>query len=218
MRKRRIFRWSHGFFVRQHHITAPSWRSFSKDSGFLRIIKGFANKRLFIPLKFVMSKMSNSVDRADDWDAREQLEVEDEDFKPLSHDEAQRLAMANPPMSPWTVIRWQVVVGILVAGVAFALTGRQSAAWSALYGALAVVVPAALFARGLSRQRSAVNAGAALAGFFVWELVKIALTVAMLFAAPRLILQLSWLALLAGFVVTMKVYWVVLWARLGRKS
>lgn len=162
--------------------------------------------------------MANSVDRSDDWDAGQQLEAEDENFKPLSHDEAQRLLKANPPVSPWMVIRWQLVVGVLVACATLVLTGRQSAAWSAFYGALAVVIPAALFARGLSRQRSAANAGAALAGFFVWELVKIALTVAMLFAAPRLILQLSWLALLAGFVVTMKVYWVAMWFRLARKS
>jgi ATP synthase protein I len=44
------------------------------------------------------------------------------------------------------------------------------------------------------------------------------LTVAMLMAAPRLISQLSWLALLAGFVVTMKVYWVALWLRPARKE
>ena len=55
-------------------------------------------------------------------------------------------------------------------------------------------------------------------GFFVWEMVKILLTVAMLFAAPRLILNLNWLALLAGFVVTMKVYWVAMWLRPGRKK
>jgi len=36
----------------------------------------------------------------------------------------------------------------------------------------------------------------------------VVLTVAMLFAAPGLIPDLNWLALLAGFVVTMKVYWV----------
>ena len=55
-------------------------------------------------------------------------------------------------------------------------------------------------------------------GFFVWELVKIVLTVAMLLAAPRLVSQLNWLALLAGFVVTMKVYWVVMWLHLVRKN
>lgn len=165
-----------------------------------------------------MTKVAIPVIPADEWDSQLQLEAGDEDFKLLSHDEAQALRKANPPMSPWLVVRWQLAVGVLVACVAFVLTGRQSVGWSALYGALAVVIPAALFARGLSRQRSAANAGAALAGFFVWEAVKIALTVAMLFAAPRLILQLSWLALLAGFVVTMKVYWAAMWFRLGRKS
>jgi ATP synthase protein I len=47
----------------------------------------------------------------------------------------------------------------------------------------------------------------------VWELVKIALTVVILLAAPKLVPHLSWLALLAGFVVTMKVYWVAAWLR-----
>jgi ATP synthase protein I len=40
----------------------------------------------------------------------------------------------------------------------------------------------------------------------------------MLVAAPRLIWQLNWLALLAGFVVTMKVYWVAMWLRPTRKE
>ena len=55
-------------------------------------------------------------------------------------------------------------------------------------------------------------------GFFIWELVKIVLTVALLLAAPRLILELNWLALLAGFVVTMKVYWVAMWLHLVRTN
>jgi ATP synthase protein I len=67
----------------------------------------------------------------------------------------------------------------------------------------------------LSRQKSAAHGNAALTGFFVWELLKIVLTVAMLVAAPRLIADLSWLALLAGFVVTMKVYWLAMWLRLA---
>jgi len=48
-----------------------------------------------------------------------------------------------------------------------------------------------------------------------WELVKIVLTVAMLAAAPRLVPGLSWLALLAGMVITMKTYWIALLARPG---
>jgi len=78
---------------------------------------------------------------------------------------------------------------------------------------LAVVFPAALFARGLMSRVTLVNPGAAVFGFFLWEMVKIALTVAMLFAAPRLVTDLSWPAMLVGLVVTMKVYWVALLVR-----
>ncbi len=165
-----------------------------------------------------MSKIANSVHQPDAWDAEHQLAAEDEGFKPLTSDEAQKLLKAHPAVSPWWVLAGQLMVGVMVACIAFAVTGNKSAGWSAFYGALAVVIPAAFFARGLSRQRVCVSSGAALAGFFVWELVKIALTVAMLLAAPVVIEQLSWLALLAGFVVTMKVYWVAMWLRLGRKS
>ena len=145
-------------------------------------------------------------------------EFEDLEFKRLSAQEAQALRELQPMVSPWRVVAWQALVGSLAALVVWALTQSSLAGWSAAYGALAVVIPAALFARGLLRQRGAASAGSALAGFFVWEMVKIALTVAMLVAAPRLILQLNWLALLAGFVVTMKVYWVAMWLRPARRD
>ncbi|CAN5245320.1 hypothetical protein BH10PSE16_BH10PSE16_21110 [soil metagenome] len=145
-------------------------------------------------------------------------EAQDEGFKPLTREEAKKVREANPPLSLWMVLAGQAGVGILVALLAWALTGQARIGWSAGYGALAVVIPAALFARGLSRQKSAMHGNAALIGFFIWEMVKIALTVAMLFAAPRLVEGLNWLALLAGFVVTMKVYWVAMWLRPARKK
>ena len=145
-------------------------------------------------------------------------EAQDEGFKPLTREDAKKVLASNPPLSLWYVWAGQVGVGILVAVLVWALTGQTRMGWSAGYGALAVIVPAALFARGLSRQKSAMHGNAALAGFFVWEMVKIALTVAMLFAAPRLVEGLNWLALLAGFVVTMKVYWVAMWFGPARKK
>jgi ATP synthase protein I len=80
--------------------------------------------------------------------------------------------------------------------------------WSAGYGALAVVIPSAVFARGLTGRFSSLNAGTAVLGFFLWEMVKLVLSVAMLLAAPRLITELSWPAMLVGLVVTMKAAWV----------
>ena len=131
-------------------------------------------------------------------------------FKKLSAQEAQRLREDSPSVSPWWVVAGQVVVGLLVALAAWALTGRQNVGWSAGYGALAVAIPAAVFARGLTGRLSSLNAGTAAFGFMVWEMVKIALTVAMLVAAPRLVEALSWPAMLVGLVLTMKVYWIAL--------
>ena len=138
-------------------------------------------------------------------------EYEDEiPFKQLSAEDARRLREENPPVSPWWVVAWQVVVGLLAALAAWALTGKQNMGWSAGYGALAVALPAAVFVRGLTGRFSSRNAGSAALGFMVWEMVKLALTMAMLVAAPGLVTALNWPALLVGLVLAMMVYWVAL--------
>jgi ATP synthase protein I len=140
------------------------------------------------------------------------------EFKPLTRQEAQALRELQPPVSPWRVVGWQVIVGLVAALAAYLVTGKNNLAASVLYGAAAVVIPAALFARGITSRVAGMNAGAAVFGFFLWEMVKIALTVAMLFAAGKVVTQLSWPAMLAGLVVTMKVYWVALMWRPGAKN
>ena len=130
--------------------------------------------------------------------------------KPLTREEADKLRQTSPSISAWKVLSGQLATGVVVALVAAVITGRQSTGWSVLYGALAVVIPAALLARGLTSKVALMNPGAAVAGFFLWEMVKIGLTVAMLFAAPRVVTDLSWPAMLVGLIVTMKVVWLVL--------
>ena len=144
-----------------------------------------------------------------------ETEAEESDFKPLTAEEAAVWRSRNPPISVWKVVAGQALVGVLVALVAWALTGSVPVGWSAAYGALAVVVPAALFARGVLRHSALLNPRAAMVGFFGWEIVKILLTVALLAAAPRLVPGLSWIALLIGMVVAMKTYWVALLVRPG---
>lgn len=142
-----------------------------------------------------------------------EAEAEDSDFNPLTAEEAQQWRQRNPPVSPWRVVAGQVLVGLVVALLAWLASGRATVGWSAAYGALAVVFPAALFARGMVRQQAAPNASAAMVGFFGWELAKLVLCIAMLAMAPKLVAGLSWLALLAGMVVTMKTYWIALLLR-----
>ena len=137
-------------------------------------------------------------------------DTEEPPVQPLSAEEARRLRELNPSVSPWRVVAGQAVMALVVALAAWALTGKQNVAWSAAYGALAVVIPSAVFARGLTGRFSSVNAGTAAVGFLLWEMVKLALTFAMLVAAPKLVAGLSWPALLVGLVLAMKVYWLAL--------
>lgn len=146
--------------------------------------------------------------------AETQDEDEVEDFKPLSAQEAQAWRLRFPQVSVWRIVAVQALVGLAVALLAWGVTGRAVVGWSAGYGALVVVLPAALFARGVARQRPG-GAGAAMVGIFGWELVKLVLCIAMLAAAPRLIPGLSWLALLTGLIVVMKTYWIALLVRSG---
>jgi ATP synthase protein I len=149
--------------------------------------------------------------------------VEEEDeaqapaFKALTREEAQALRAKEPPLSPWRVIGAQVAVGVVAALLAVLFTGRQEVAWSVLYGAATVVVPGALMARGMTSRLSSMSPGASAVSFMLWEMVKIAVSIAMLMVAPRLVQPLSWLALLAGMVLCMKVYWLALLWR-PRKS
>jgi len=142
-----------------------------------------------------MVKMTSSAVDADDADKAEVA------FKPLSREEAQKLREASPQLAPWVVLAGQLAVGVLLACAAWALTGRQNVAWSVFYGALVVVIPGALFARGLASKLWSMNPGAAVAGFFLWEMVKIAASVGMLFAAPQLVAELDWLAMLVGLMI-----------------
>ena len=139
-------------------------------------------------------------------------EVDAASFKRLTQQEANQLRAAKPQLSPWWVVGMQCLAGIVVSLLA-AWWVDKAAALSAGYGAIAVIIPAALFARGLMSQFSSLNAATASFGFLVWEAVKLAVSVAMLVLAPRLVANLNWLALLAGLFVTLKMYWLALLLR-----
>ena len=140
--------------------------------------------------------------------------VED-DVVPLTAEQAAqlrvRLRKTGSLLSPWRLIAGQAAVGALLALAAWLVTGKSAVAVSVAYGALAVVIPAALFARGLMSQFSSMNALTAGFGFFVWEMLKIVVTIVLIAVAPKLVADLDWLALLISLIVTMKAVWLVLW-------
>jgi ATP synthase protein I len=143
----------------------------------------------------------------------ETQEDESPPFTPLSAEQAQQLRERNPQLSAWRIVAGQLVVGLLAAVVAWVWTGQRSIGGSVAYGALAVAIPAALYARALARK----TGGGA--GWLMYELIKISLTVTLLVAAPRIVPGLNWLALLTGVILATKMYWVALawWPRPKKK-
>jgi ATP synthase protein I len=137
-----------------------------------------------------------------------------QEIRTLTKDQAAVVKATNPALNPWRVVAWQVIATLIAGLLGLVLTQKTAVAYSLVWGGLCVALPAALFARGMMSKASLLNAGTATAGFFLWEMVKIALTLAMLFTAPQVMVRLgqdlSWPAMLVGLVVVMKVYWLAL--------
>ena len=138
-------------------------------------------------------------------------------FRPLTREEASALRLKQPPLSPWRVVVVQLAVGLALALATVLVTGQSQLALSVLYGALTVVLPGALMARGMTSRLSSLSPGAGAVSFLLWEMVKIAASIALLALAPKVVQPLSWPALLVGLVVCMKVYLLaLLWRPAGR--
>ena len=137
---------------------------------------------------------------------------------PLTRAQAQALRDSQPSVSVWYVVAAQAVAGMVVAGVAWALSGRSAVAWSALYGAAVVVLPTALLARGVGRLAGTGPLAGAI-GFFGWQAVKMLLVLALLLGAVRVVPGLNWPALLVVMGVCLQVNWLaLLWRGRAKKN
>lgn len=149
------------------------------------------------------------------WDDEEDG-APDREFKSLTREQARELRERDPSISPWRVVLVQALVGVLVAGLVALLAGPRAAV-SALYGALCVVLPGLLMARGITSRFSGLNAGVAAVSFMMWEFGKIGVSVVMLVLAPKIVHDVSWPALLVALFVCIKIYWVALLWRGSKK-
>ncbi|HTD03118.1 ATP synthase subunit I [Undibacterium sp.] len=107
----------------------------------------------------------------------------------------------------------QLAAVLLVALIA-ALIGGVPSGVSALLGGLCCAIPNALFAVRL--YVSALKPGGANpVTFFIGEFVKIASTIALMIAVVSLYHDLNWVAFIAGIVVTLKSYFILLFRHLS---
>jgi ATP synthase protein I len=106
------------------------------------------------------------------------------------------------------VILLQCIAALLATLVAWAL-GGAAAAWSALAGGAACVVPNGLFALRLAAAARRPQ-GTSAATFFVVEFLKVGSTVALLALAAWAYRDLVWLAMIGAVIVTLKSYFIAL--------
>lgn len=166
----------------------------------------------------IMPPVGSTAAPVDAWIAGEQ----EPEFKPLTRAQAQQWRATQPVLSLWRLVGLQLLVGLAAAALGGLLLQSAALAWSILYGAAAVVLPTAVMVYGVSSSAlSRLWAGfaqAAFASFLLWEGVKVLLVVALLWLAPVMVPELSWLGLLAGLVVVLKVYWFGLWMQTRRSN
>ncbi|HEX4235588.1 MAG TPA: ATP synthase subunit I [Caldimonas sp.] len=136
-------------------------------------------------------------------------DVDERPFKPLTRAEAETFRREHPPLSPWRVVAAQVVLGIVAAAAAGLVAGKVGAV-SALYGAAVVAVPGALMARGATSRLSSLSPAISAVSMLSWAFAKIALSIAMLVLAARIVPGVVWPALLASMVLCMQSYWFAL--------
>lgn len=149
---------------------------------------------------------------AADTNAQEENEGEEPDFKPLTAEQAAQWRSSQVKLSVWRVVMAQWVAAVVLTAVIYFGFRQVVWAWSAMYGGLAAGLPSAVMAYGLTSSRLARMlsglAQTALAGFFLWEAVKVLLTMVLLGLAPALMREISWPALVVGLVVVLKVHWL----------
>jgi ATP synthase protein I len=136
-------------------------------------------------------------------------DADERSFRRLTRAEADAFRRAHPPLSPWRVVAAQVVLGLAAAAVA-GLVADRIGALSALYGAAVVALPGALMARGATSRLSSLSPAISAVSMLTWAFVKMALSVAMLVLAARIVPGVVWPALLASMVLCMQSYWFAL--------
>ncbi len=127
----------------------------------------------------------------------------------MTRAEAAAFRRDHPVLSPWRVIAAQLALGAAAVAVAWLVAGAIGAA-SAAYGAAVVVVPGALMARGATSRLSSLSPVVSAASMLWWGFVKMALSVAMLVLAARIVPGVVWPVLLAAMALCMLSYWFAL--------
>lgn len=129
--------------------------------------------------------------QVDQWDGAE----------PLTAEQAAQWRSTHWQPSPWKVVQWQAIVSVVVGLVIWGVSRDSAAIISWLYGALAIWLPACMFAKVVVSQPE-------LGVLVMFEMLKLLLNVVLLAIAPLLLDKVAWGYLLGAVVITVNMYWI----------
>ena len=140
--------------------------------------------------------------------------VSDTEALSLNAEQAAQWRKTHRALSIERTLLIQTMAAIVVVMVVGLITQSLVSLKSAAYGAMAVLLPATVFAFGVIRVVRGHDGVAAvsLMRLAIWEGVKVVFTIGILCLAPVLLgPAVSWFALLIGFLFVLKSYWFALW-------
>jgi ATP synthase protein I len=143
-------------------------------------------------------------------------EVHESDHVPLTVQQAeglkQKLGSVKLEDFLIRVTAWQLLAAVLMGIVVWLVLREKATSAAIFYGAMCAVLPSALVAFVLKRRMATgvlKHSGDMLLGLFVLELVKVVAAICLLLSAPLVLGSPQWVAVVAGFVLTLKIYWLV---------
>lgn len=136
-----------------------------------------------------------------DWDTEDSSDDKWEGVEPLTAEQAREWRRMHWQPSPWKVVQWQAVVSIVLGLVIWGANRDSAAIISWLYGALAIWLPACMFAKVVVSQPE-------LGVLVLFEMLKLLLNVVLLVLAPLLLDKVAWAYLLGAVVITVNMYWI----------
>lgn len=140
-------------------------------------------------------------------------ETPEEDFKPLTREQARQWRAEHPQVGMFEVVKGQWLWSLAATAVAWIVGAPTLWALELMYGAAAIALPSTVMALALGRKRdqSSAQVISAAASFFVWEGVKLLAAIGLMATTAWWFESPSWLAMLVGVVVALKAHAVVAW-------
>lgn len=135
----------------------------------------------------------------------------DENAVPLTRAEAEALRAGWGKFSLMRVFVAQAAAALLAVAACVAFGGTVATVQSVAWGAAACLLPSVVTGLAWRRGMRAGLHGVSLGRLLLWEGVKIVFSVGLLWAAPRWLAEVNWLALVLAFVWTVKAFWVGAW-------